>query len=63
MFLGLVQDDDVCKAVLIKKIQPYLKKGQIVIDMSSTTQTTALQIGNALKKKKVFFLERINLIF
>ena len=57
VIVSMLANDDVCKTVLIKKIQPYLKKGQIVIDMSSTTQTTALQIGNALKKKKVFFLD------
>ncbi|MBM5787180.1 MAG: NAD(P)-dependent oxidoreductase [Pelagibacterales bacterium] len=57
VIVSMLANDDVCKAVLIKKIQPYLKKGQIVIDMSSTTQTTALQIGSALKKKKVFFLD------
>ena len=53
----MLPNDDVCKAILIKKIQSYLKKGQIVIDMSSTTQNTALEIGKALKKKKVFFLD------
>jgi 2-hydroxy-3-oxopropionate reductase len=53
----MLANDDVCKAILIKKIQPYLKKGQIVIDMSSTTQNTALEIGKALKKKKTFFLD------
>jgi 2-hydroxy-3-oxopropionate reductase len=57
IIVSMLSNDDVCKVVLIKKIQPFLKKGQIVIDMSSTTQTTALQIGNALKKKKVFFLD------
>jgi len=57
VIVSMLANDDVCKAVLIKKTQPYLKKGQIVIDMSSTTQTTALQIGSALKKKKVFFLD------
>ena len=55
VIVSMLANDDVCKAVLIKKIQPYLKNGQIVIDMSSTTQTTALQIGNALKKRKYFF--------
>jgi len=53
----MLANDDVCKAILIKKIQSYLKKGQIVIDMSSTTQNTALEISKALKKKKVFFLD------
>jgi 2-hydroxy-3-oxopropionate reductase len=57
VIVSMLANDDVCKAVLIKNIQPYLKKGQIVIDMSSTTQTTAFQIGSALKKKKVFFLD------
>ncbi len=57
VIISMLANDDVCKAVLIKKIQPYLKKGQIVIDMSSTTQNTALEIGKALKKKKVFFLD------
>ena len=57
VIVSMLANDDVCKAVLIKKIQPYLKKGQIVIDMSSTTQNTALEIGKALKKKKVFFLD------
>jgi 2-hydroxy-3-oxopropionate reductase len=57
VIVSMFANDDVCKAVLIKKIQPYLKKGQIVIDMSSTTQNTALEIGKALKKKKVFFLD------
>ena len=53
----MLANDDVCKAILIKKIQPYLQKGQIVIDMSSTTQNTALEIGKALKKKKAIFLD------
>ncbi len=57
VIVSMLANDDVCKAVLIKKIQPYLKKGQIVIDMSSTTQNTALEIGRALKKKKVYFLD------
>ena len=57
VIVSMLANDDVCKAVLIKKIQPYLKKGQIVIDMSSTTQNTALEIGKALKKKRVFFLD------
>jgi 2-hydroxy-3-oxopropionate reductase len=57
VIVSMLANDDVCKAVLIKKIQPYLKKGQIVIDMSSTTQNTALEIGKALKKKKIFFLD------
>jgi 2-hydroxy-3-oxopropionate reductase len=57
VIVSMLANDDVCKAVLIKKIQPYLKKRQIVIDMSSTTQNTALEIGKALKKKKVFFLD------
>ena len=57
VIVSMLANDDVCKAVLVKKIQPYLKKGQIVIDMSSTTQNTALEIGKALKKKKVFFLD------
>ena len=57
VIVSMLANDDVCKAVLIKKIQPYLKKGQIVIDMSSTTQNTAFEIGKALKKKKVFFLD------
>ena len=57
VIVSMLANDDVCKAVLIKKIQPYLKKGQIVIDMSSTTENTALEIGKALKKKKVFFLD------
>ena len=57
VIVSMLANDDVCKAVLIKKIQPYLKKGQIVIDMSSTTQNTALEIGKALKKRKVFFLD------
>jgi 2-hydroxy-3-oxopropionate reductase len=57
VIVSMLANDDVCKAVLIKKIQPYLKKGQIVIDMSSTTQNTALEIGKALKKKKVLFLD------
>jgi 2-hydroxy-3-oxopropionate reductase len=53
----MLANDNVCKAILIKKIQPYLQKGQIVIDMSSTTQNTALEIGKALKKKKAIFLD------
>jgi len=57
VIVSMLANDDVCKAILIKKIQSYLKKGQIVIDMSSTTQNTALEIGKALKKKKVFFLD------
>ena len=57
VIVSMLANDDVCKAILIKKIQPYLQKGQIVIDMSSTTQNTALEIGKALKKKKVFFLD------
>ena len=57
VIVSMLANDDVCKAVLIKKIQPYLKKEQIVIDMSSTTQNTALEIGKALKKKKIFFLD------
>ena len=57
VIVSMLANDDVCKAILIKKIQSYLKKGQIVIDMSSTTQNTALEISKALKKKKVFFLD------
>ena len=57
VIVSMLANDDVCKTILIKKIQPYLKKGQIVIDMSSTTQNTALEIGKALKKKKAFFLD------
>ena len=57
VIVSMLANDDVCKAILIKKIQSYLKKGQIVIDMSSTTQNTALEIGKTLKKKKVFFLD------
>ena len=57
IIVSMLANDDVCKAILIKKIQPHLKKGQIVIDMSSTTQNTALEIGKALKKKKAFFLD------
>ena len=57
VIVSMLANDDVCKAILIKKIQPYLQKGQIVIDMSSTTQNTALEIGKALKKKKANFLD------
>lgn len=57
VIISMLANDDVCKAILIKKINPYLKKGQIVIDMSSTTQNTALEIGKALKKKRAFFLD------
>lgn len=57
VIISMLANDDVCKAILIKKIYPYLKKGQIVIDMSSTTQNTALEIGKALKKKKAIFLD------
>ena len=57
VIVSMLANDKVCKTILIKKIQPYLKKGQIVIDMSSTTQNTALEIGKALKKKKTFFLD------
>jgi 2-hydroxy-3-oxopropionate reductase len=57
VIVSMLANDDVCKTILIKKIQPHLKKGQIVIDMSSTTQNTALEIGKALKKKKAFFLD------
>ena len=57
VIITMLANDDVCKSIHIKKIQPHLKKGQIVIDMSSTTQNTALEIGAALKKKKVFFLD------
>jgi 2-hydroxy-3-oxopropionate reductase len=57
VIFSMLANDDVCKAILIKKIQPYLQKGQIVIDMSSTTQNTALEIGKALKKKKAIFLD------
>jgi 2-hydroxy-3-oxopropionate reductase len=57
VIVSMLANDNVCKAILIKKIQPYLQKGQIVIDMSSTTQNTALEIGKALKKKKAIFLD------
>ena len=57
VIVSMLANDDVCKVILIKKIQPYLQKGQIVIDMSSTTQNTALEIGKALKKKKAIFLD------
>ena len=57
VIISMLANDNVCKAILIKKIQPYLQKGQIVIDMSSTTQNTALEIGKALKKKKAIFLD------
>jgi 2-hydroxy-3-oxopropionate reductase len=57
VIVSMLANDDVCKAILIKKIQPYLQKGKIVIDMSSTTQNTALEIGKALKKKKAIFLD------
>ena len=57
VIVSMLANDDVCKEILIKKIQPYLQKGQIVIDMSSTTQNTALEIGKALKKKKAIFLD------
>ena len=57
VIVSMLANDDVCKAILIKKIQPHLQKGQIVIDMSSTTQNTALEIGKALKKKKAIFLD------
>ena len=57
VIVSMLTNDDVCKAILIKKIQPYLQQGQIVIDMSSTTQITALEIGKSLKKKKAIFLD------
>jgi 2-hydroxy-3-oxopropionate reductase len=57
VIVSMLANDNVCKAILIKKIQPYLQKGQIVIDMSSTTQNIALEIGKALKKKKAIFLD------
>jgi len=57
VIVSMLANDDVCKAILIKKIHPYLQKGQIVIDMSSTTQNTALEIGKSLKKKKAIFLD------
>ena len=57
VIVSMLANDDVCKEILIKKIQPYLQKGKIVIDMSSTTQNTALEIGKALKKKKAIFLD------
>ena len=57
VIVSMLANDDVCKEILIKKIQPHLQKGQIVIDMSSTTQNTALEIGKSLKKKKAIFLD------
>jgi 2-hydroxy-3-oxopropionate reductase len=57
VIVSMLSNDDACKAILIKKVQPHLQKGQIVIDMSSTTQNTALEIGKALKKKKAIFLD------
>jgi 2-hydroxy-3-oxopropionate reductase len=57
VIVSMFANDDVCKEILIKKIQPHLQKGQIVIDMSSTTQNTALEIGKALKKKEAIFLD------
>jgi 2-hydroxy-3-oxopropionate reductase len=57
VIISMLANDNVCKAILIRKIQPHLQKGQIVIDMSSTTQNTALEIGKALKKKKAIFLD------
>jgi 2-hydroxy-3-oxopropionate reductase len=57
VIVSMLANDDVCKEILIKKIQPHLQKGQIVIDMSSTTQNTALEIGKALKKKEAIFLD------
>ena len=57
VIITMLANDNVCKKIIIKKIQPYLKKGQIIIDMSSTTQNTALEISKLLKKKKAFFLD------
>lgn len=57
VIVTMLANDDVCKAIILKQIQPYLQQGQILIDMSSTTQNTALEIGKALKKKKAFFLD------
>ena len=57
VIITMLANDNVCKKIIIKKIQPYLKKGQIIIDMSSTTQNTALEIGKALKKKRAIFLD------
>ncbi len=55
--ITMLANDDVCKDIYLKNLSEVCKDNQIFIDMSSTTQDTAINIGKSLNKKKSFFID------
>ena len=49
--------NDVVSIKISKVLNKNLKKGQILIDMSSTKKKTAIKIAKTVKTKKAYFLD------
>ena len=56
IIIMMLVNDTVCKNVS-DVLNKKLKKGQILVDMSSTKQSTAIRIGKKIKKNKAHFLD------
>ena len=56
VIIMMLVNDKVCLEI-VEILKKNLKKNQILIDMSSTKQKTALKIEKKIKDKKVHFLD------
>ena len=56
VIIMMLSNDEVCLEIS-KKLSKKIKKGQILIDMSSTKQKTAIEIEKKIKSKGGYFLD------
>ena len=56
VFIMMLSSDKVCEEIS-NKLMKNLKKNQILIDMSSTKQKTAIDLGKKIKSKGGYFLD------
>ena len=57
VIIMMLVNDEVCLEIISNILNKSLKKNQILIDMSSTKQKTALEIEKKIKDKKGYFLD------
>jgi len=56
VIIMMLSNDEVCLGIA-KELSKKIKKGQILIDMSSTKQKTAIEIDKKIKSKGGYFLD------
>ena len=56
VIIMMLSNDEVCLEIA-KELSKKIKKGQILIDMSSTKQKTAIEIDKKIKSKGGYFLD------